>query len=182
MEEQWKKVKDERFPQISVSNTGKIRNDDTGNILKPVQSEKTRYARVCVWDYKNSKRSFVRIHRAVAAAFLPNPENKPELNHISGDKSDNSVSNLEWCTRSENMKHAYRTGICPPPTPRPRPVAHIDLEKREIEMFHSVKDASTSTGVEKKDIYNAIYNKHGEPLHGHVWIPLPRHNEIMPND
>jgi hypothetical protein len=77
-------------------------------LLKPDTSgtSKTIYLRVSL--SKNNKVSRQLVHRLVAQAFIPNPNNKPHVNHVDNDSLNNSVSNLEWCTHSENMIHAQK--------------------------------------------------------------------------
>ena len=89
------------FP-YSVTSDGVVRNDRTGYLRKPTVSN-NGYYRVKLWDKGKSQNCL--IHRLVAIAFVPNPENKPEVNHVDGNKANNTASNLEWVTGAENKRH-----------------------------------------------------------------------------
>lgn len=117
MQEQWRFIPGyEGLYQVNVKgeiksfyngNKGVSRTTE-GHLLKHTKSS-TGYYRVDL--VKNGEKHSMKIHRAIALAFIPNPENKPYINHKDGNKLNNDISNLEWCTQKENMVHASQTGL-----------------------------------------------------------------------
>lgn len=99
------------------------------NVLKPQINKRNGY--VYQMLYKNGKEKLLRIHRLVAMAFLPNPNNLPQVNHKDGNKQNNSVDNLEWCEQSYNMKHAFKTGLEKPSEKQKAAVRKTNEKKRK---------------------------------------------------
>ena len=122
MQEIWKDVKGYeglyqvsnlgRIKSISYFNRANKKTYPRNKILKPLINDKG-YLRVDL--RKNNKSKKVRIHRIAAEHFIPNPYHFSEVNHIDGNKQNNCVNNLEWCTHSQNMKHAVKLGLVIPP-------------------------------------------------------------------
>ncbi len=100
--ERWKRI--ERHPEYEISSMARVRNVRTDYILKPYD-DGSGYLRVKL-DGENC-----RLHILVAEAFVPNPENKPIVNHKRGKKHDCRASQLEWMTESENTQHAWDNGL-----------------------------------------------------------------------
>lgn len=91
-----------------ISCYGTIINVKTHRILTPKYD---KYGYLKVGLTKDGKQKYKFIHRLVAETFIPNPDNYPIVNHINGDKTNNHIDNLEWCTQQYNIKHAYRNGL-----------------------------------------------------------------------
>lgn len=149
----WKKIPN--YENYSVSDSGLIRNDKTGKVKATKSDSKGRdYQHVDL--YSGGKGRSMRVHRLVAQAYIPNPENKPEVNHKDGNPRNNNVSNLEWATKSENMKHAVATGLYKPNPPsmlgKKNPNACRSRWRRVRcnetgEVFDSIAQAERATGA-----------------------------------
>ena len=164
MEEVWKDVKGyEGYYQ--VSNLGNIKSleriiENSGTrtgyykvkerILKPRENtNRNGYYELSL--RKDGKEKRFKVHRLVACAFIENPYNKPEVNHIDGNKSNNCVSNLEWTTSKENKEHAWNIGL-----------NNSNHKKRPIKCnennmcFESVVQASKELNCDRRCIFRVL--------------------------
>lgn len=109
-QEIWKPIA-ECNGEYYVSNCGRVKSLKFGKerILKQATNQ-NGYLFIII-HRKNHKQRYSKIHRLVALAFIPNPNNKPQVNHKDGDKCNNHIDNLEWVTNSENIKHAWDNGL-----------------------------------------------------------------------
>lgn len=103
----WKKIsKNENY---SINELGQVRNDITNKIKKPFQNKQNNYFYIDLW--KDNKVKKYPIHRLIAEAFIPNPLNKPTVDHIDGNRSNNSIDNLRWATYSEQNSRFNTNGV-----------------------------------------------------------------------
>lgn len=183
-DEEWRDIEDFKgFYQ--VSSKGRVRSIDRysqingrynvrrefGRLREPDSTE-GGYIQYCLYNEQSGKRRTYVVHRLVAQAFIPNPdpENKIEVNHKDGNKLNNCVENLEWVTKSENVQHAYRTGLMPPKEFYRSPVVLKGFKKwndeRSIscycyetgEHFSSFSEAARAYNVGASDIKRSCDN------------------------
>lgn len=145
--EMWKEIPGTEG-QYQISNYGKVRTVKTGRVLTPAIDERG-YERVCLFKYDRERR--YKVHRLVAITFIPNPDNKPQVNHKDGNKRNNFVDNLEWVTNEENMRHANATGLreghqrfC---ESRKKRIIATHIESGEEVVFDSILAAKKAIGT-----------------------------------
>lgn len=156
--EVWKKHPD--IPEIEVSTLGRVRALDRvvsseertqfikGHILKQYD---TAYVYLQVSIKVDGKWTMKRVNRLVAQAFIPNPDNLPQVNHKNCDRRDNRVSNLEWCTASYNIQYREKFGEA-----QGHPVFSINLATFEVSQYPSQIEASRILGFSVSNVNDAI--------------------------
>ena len=146
----WKVINE--FPKYSISDDGRVRNNSTNKLLTP-HTDSNGYLSVNL--YRNGKHFIKRVHRLVAEAFIPNPLNLHDINHKDGNKLNNHKLNLEYCTRSYNMLHSYRTL-----GKKPRSTDRNAVLCVETSMFYpTVEAAAKAVGRSSMAIRKCLYGR-----------------------
>lgn len=164
----WKKVKIERYESLFVSNKGDIKSKN-GRPRKPTESN-LGYFKVRLTSKSDEyKQKHIEVHRLVALGFLGEPENdKIEVNHIDGNKGNNTIDNLEYVTPSQNTQHSINTGLRTL-LKRGKRVAEINRNGNIIRRFDNAKEASISVGVITETV-RKVCKGHRKQIHGRRFI------------
>lgn len=164
----WKKIsiENEDTTGYYISSLGRFKNKK-GVIMSNYKPHHSGYIylRVNIKKYA--------LHRLVAMMFLPNTENKPFVNHKDGNKTNNSLNNLEWVTCSENNFHAHKIGLKKVYT---RKIIQYDLEMNEIKKFNSIVEASKQLNISSSNIKAVLYKKQNTSG-GYIWKYLEENKE-----
>lgn len=163
--------------KYQVSNLGRVKSLPRNGtvcyerILK-IQVDKNGY------NYVSFHKRKFKIHRLVAEAFIPNPENKPQVNHIDGNKQNNEVENLEWATAQENLNHAFRIGLKKKTDlekmiqcarlKNMKPVLQYDLQGNFVKRWESAAEIQKCLGYREQNIGACCLNKY-KKSNGFIW-------------
>lgn len=173
MKEIWKDIPD--FPNYQISNLGNVINKTTNKVRKCIVN-KCGYYQLKLNN--NGKYKMFLVHRLVAQAFIPNSDNLLEVNHIDCNKQNNCVDNLEWCTRSKNILHAYKNNMCESQKnhlimlhkQKEKRIVQKTLNNVKIKIWDSIAQIERTLGYSHCVIGNCCLNKpHYLTAYGYKW-------------
>ncbi|MBF0675569.1 HNH endonuclease [Pseudomonas sp.] len=127
-------------------------------VLKP-SIKKCGYAYVGLWSAGAKKPAYCRVHRLVAEAFIPNPDEKTDVNHKDGIKTNNDFQNLEWMTRSENIQHGFDMGLLPKGAAHPNTKITDAIVREIYKAAGSYKEIASAFGVSPQTVSNIKHKR-----------------------
>lgn len=161
----WKNVPFKGYEhKYEISTDGKLRNKQTNNILKE-QKDRAGYVMYDLTYEKKRKRR--PAHRLVALAFLPNFYGKKQVNHKNGNKKDNRIINLEWCTGKYNVRHAVDNKLLI--APNKKKILQYSIDNKFIKEHKSLASAARSVGLKTYSSISTVCNGRGKTCKGFIW-------------
>ena len=150
------------FPNYLVNKNGEIYSIKGKVVPYKVKYKIDKYGYQIVALSNENGKKHIGVHRVVAITFLDNPMDLPEVNHKDGDKTNNKVENLEWCTAKENDAHARNSGL----KNQEKPIIAKNIETNETLTFKSVTEAGAFLGINKGTISKVLNGKRNQ-THGY---------------
>lgn len=164
----WRDVK-EYEGLYKVSNNGRVKNKNN----KLLKLREDKYGYLIAYLYKNGKMKCKKVHRLVADAFIKNKFNKSQVNHKDGNKKNNCVLNLEWCTNQENIRHCWENNLHKKKFGSQhdgaRKILQYDLEGKFIKEWGSIIEASNYYNTTINNIWSCL-NKKSKTAKGFIWL------------
>jgi len=158
-QEEVREVRVKDYPDYGIDSTGTVWSYKKGKRKEKKHSNTDGYRITTLHRLEDLSCRSCSVHRLVAQAFIPNPENKPQVNHKNGIRHDNRVENLEWCTTFENARHAHdvlgKKNVAGKDNNRSKPVIQLSEDGKIIAEFEGTRHAQKMIGISQSNISKA---------------------------